>query len=106
MDRRGEVVEGARRARGSDVDSLVRSLRADAELRDRIVHWRTLAAREASTEPLPESLDPRLAQLLRDRGLERLYVHQRQAILLALAGRDVLVTTPTASGKTLCYTVP
>jgi DEAD/DEAH box helicase domain-containing protein len=45
-------------------------------------------------------------QVLRGRGLERLYEHQAHAIEAALDGRDVLVSTPTASGKTLCYTLP
>jgi len=51
-------------------------------------------------------LDARLIDVLRGQGLSRLYSHQAQAIEAALAGRDVLISTPTASGKTLCYTAP
>ena len=40
------------------------------------------------------------------RGVESLYSHQEEAIQAALEGRDVLVATPTASGKTICYTAP
>ena len=46
------------------------------------------------------------AAALGSRGIEQLYTHQAAAIEHALAGRNVVVTTPTASGKTLCYNAP
>jgi len=61
---------------------------------------------EARYAPFNEGLDPRLCDVLRQRGVERLYTHQALAIEHALAGRHVVVTTPTASGKTLCYNAP
>ncbi|MCZ6597205.1 MAG: DEAD/DEAH box helicase, partial [Planctomycetota bacterium] len=84
----------------------MRALRADPELRDRFAIWHTEAPREGRTEPLPQGLDPRLRELLARRGLDRVWAHQARAIEHALAGRDVLLATPTASGKTLAYTVP
>ena len=62
-----------------------------------------IAARYA---PFPDSLDPRLKAVLSARGLDAFYVHQADAIDHVLAGRHVVITTPTASGKTLCYNVP
>ena len=44
--------------------------------------------------------------MLRGRGYERLYTHQRQAYDAVGEGRDTVVVTPTASGKTLCYNLP
>ena len=44
--------------------------------------------------------------MLNRRGIDQLYTHQAAAIGHALAGRNVVVTTPTASGKTLCYNAP
>jgi DEAD/DEAH box helicase domain-containing protein len=97
----------ARRIRGaSGVSSIVASLKANPALSTRIVHWREMEPRDADLRDLPPGLDPRLSSLLRARGLEQLYSHQRLAIDLALAREDVLVTTPTASGKTLCYVAP
>ena len=57
-------------------------------------------------EPFPDSLDPRLLPVLEKRGVHQLYRHQAHAIREVLAGRDVVVVTPTASGKTMCYNLP
>ncbi len=56
---------------------------------------------EPST-PLPAAL----VELLAARGIEQLYSHQVAALELVRAGRDVVVVTGTASGKTLCYNLP
>ncbi len=55
---------------------------------------------------IPAAIDPRLRQALESRGIGRLYVHQAEAFELVHAGRNVVVVTPTASGKTLCYNLP
>src|SRR5919202_319597 len=74
--------------------------------RENIVHWQTVEAVEGEYAPLPAELDPRLAGALRRQGLERLYSHQAAAFASVAAGRNTVVVTPTASGKTLCYTLP
>jgi DEAD/DEAH box helicase domain-containing protein len=56
--------------------------------------------------PFPDSVDTRLQEVLAARGIEQLYSHQAEVLGHAMAGRHVVVTTPTASGKTLCYNVP
>jgi DEAD/DEAH box helicase domain-containing protein len=67
---------------------------------------RRLAAVAARYAPFPDTLDERLRDVLVSRGIGQLYSHQAQAIEHALGGRDVVVITPTASGKTLCYNAP
>ena len=67
---------------------------------------RHLPAVAAQYAPFPDSLDPRLLDVLRARGIEQLYLHQAEAIRCALDGRHVVTVTPTASGKTLCYNAP
>jgi len=63
-------------------------------------------ARPARTRPLPNELSPALSQALAGRGITELYSHQAQALELATSGRDLVVATPTASGKSLCYNLP
>ncbi|MEZ5316067.1 MAG: DEAD/DEAH box helicase [Vicinamibacterales bacterium] len=67
---------------------------------------RKLPAVAAEFAPFPASLDPRLVQAFGARGIAQPYTHQAEAIDHALGGRDVVIVTPTASGKTLCYNVP
>src|SRR3954454_8992876 len=67
---------------------------------------RRLPAVAASHAPFPEQTDERLRRALAARGIEQLYTHQAEAFQHALSGRNVVTTTLTASGKTLCYTAP
>jgi DEAD/DEAH box helicase domain-containing protein len=60
----------------------------------------------AEYAPFPAGLDDRLKGALETRGIRQLYTHQAEAVEHALAGRNVVVITPTASGKTLCYNAP
>lgn len=80
--------------------------RLSAKYGDRVCSAFTLFGREGSFVPLPDDLPEGLARALRARGIEQLYSHQQQAWEAARSGRNVLVATPTASGKTLCYTLP
>ena len=73
----------------------------------RAVAWRhVLPAREAVFSPVPEWLDARLVEALEKRGIEALYSHQREALDALRGGEDVVIVTPTASGKSLCYNLP
>jgi DEAD/DEAH box helicase domain-containing protein len=71
-----------------------------------IAATRRFPARPAITVPFPASLDPRLAEALCARGIEQLYSHQARVWELVDKGQHVVVVTPTASGKTLCYNLP
>ena len=63
-------------------------------------------ATEARYRPLPEGLQPGLVQALNARGVAQLYGHQREAWDRVAEGRHLVIATPTASGKTLCYNLP
>ena len=63
-------------------------------------------ARPAVFAPFPSSLDPRIVEALRTRGVEQLYSHQARAFDTVAKGEHLVVVTPTASGKTLCYNLP
>ena len=71
-----------------------------------ITAFRHYPALPASYADFPPELSPRLTEVLRRRGIERLYSHQLEAFERVQAGENVVVVTPTASGKTLCYNLP
>ena len=71
-----------------------------------VKHHARLPERDAITAPFPPWLDPRIVRGLEDRGITSLYSHQAEAVEAVHAGEDVVVVTPTASGKTLCYALP
>ncbi|NEX21166.1 DEAD/DEAH box helicase [Thiorhodococcus mannitoliphagus] len=80
--------------------------RLAAKYRGRIAATHSAPACSAQWRDFPTDFPPQLAQALHERGMERLYSHQRAAWDLARAGRHLVVATPTASGKTLCYNLP
>ena len=89
-----------------NVDQLADQLRRDPMFMENVVRWEEMPARGAQYAPFPEDLDPRLVPVLERRGIHQLYSHQAHAVREVLAGRDVVVVTPTASGKTMCYNLP
>ena len=63
-------------------------------------------AREGESVEIPAEIAPALRKALESRGVLRLYMHQAEAFELSSKGKNVVVVTPTASGKTLCYNLP
>ncbi len=63
-------------------------------------------ARAARTVPFPGDVAACLRLALASRGVQQLYTHQADAFTHVWEGRNIVVVTPTASGKTLCYNVP
>ncbi|MBQ8159705.1 MAG: DEAD/DEAH box helicase [Clostridia bacterium] len=89
-----------------NVDQLSEALRRDAGFMENVVRWEVLPPRPAAYAPFPEELDPHLIPAFEKRGIHQLYTHQAHAVREVLTGKDVVVVTPTASGKTLCYNLP
>ncbi len=89
-----------------NVDQLADSLRRDPMFMRNVVRWDELPARPAAYEPFPPQIDKRLKKVLEKRGVHQLYRHQAHAVREILNGHDVVVVTPTASGKTMCYNLP
>ncbi|MGA8101064.1 MAG: DEAD/DEAH box helicase, partial [Candidatus Acidiferrales bacterium] len=65
-----------------------------------------IPARAAQFAPTPEWVRPELPAVYRAKGVDELYTHQAAAAERVHAGKNVVVVTPTASGKTLCYNLP
>src|SRR5579863_8362622 len=73
---------------------------ADADSPVRLI--RREPAREGDYAEIPEAVAPAIRQMLEARGIARLYTHQADAFRLCGEAKNVVVVTPTASGKTLC----
>ncbi len=84
--------------------ALLEAGRADGRL-VREVDWGPTHPSGASLVELPQALHPDVLSALRRMGIERLYSHQAQALGAASAG-PTIVTTGTASGKSLCFNLP
>jgi DEAD/DEAH box helicase domain-containing protein len=87
-------------------DAVLDAILADPSLARGVVHHEVIPARDAEWAPFPEWLDPRIREGLASRGIDRLYTHQAAAVEAVHDRKDVIVVTPTASGKTLCYALP
>ena len=73
---------------------------------EEIAYAGTEPAREARTEPLPDDLDPRVTSALVATGVTSLFRHQAETWEAARRGENVVVTTGTASGKSLAFNLP
>jgi len=88
---------------------LVDDLRRDGRLGQQIVHAAYLpaqAARHRELDQLDPPLPEALAQALRRGGVPRLWSHQAEGLAAVGRRQDVLITTPTASGKSLVFQLP
>lgn len=89
-----------------NIEQLAQALKRDSAFMENVTHWKTLPEKQAIYEDFPAELHPDYAEVLRKKGISRLYCHQRQSYDLAQKGENYVVVTPTASGKTLCYNLP
>jgi len=87
-------------------EAVLGRLLEEPSMANAVLHHAVLPAREAVTAPFPAWLDPRIVRGLEGRGIASLYSHQAEAIEALHRGEDIVVVTPTASGKTLCYALP
>ena len=87
------------------IAGLLASLDAQPALHEALRHHEVLPAQSPRLAPLPAAFAS-LAPLLAARGIPALYEHQARALGHVAAGEHVVLATPTASGKTLVYTLP
>ncbi len=89
-----------------NIDQLIEFIHQDNSFMDNITYWKTIEAKEAVYAPFPAWLDPEIIKVLKKRGIDRLYLHQALTMDLVNKDKNVVIVTPTASGKTLCYNLP
>jgi len=88
------------------ISEVLRAFREDTDFMRGVTTWQRIPARSACTARWPKALDPRLISAVQAQGIEQPYTHQASAIEAALAGENVVLSTSTASGKTLAYNLP
>lgn len=76
------------------------------DIKDCIIYEKTIPAHPALYDDFPENLLTELAEYLRKKGIQRLYCHQVEMFEKVTAGKHVVITTSTASGKTLSFLLP
>jgi len=89
-----------------NVDEFLNEVRSAPDYAGQIVHVHETPARPARYAALEGASSPALDNVLARMGARELYSHQAAALRAVRDGKDVLVATGTASGKTLCYAAP
>ena len=89
-----------------DTSAFLQQLVAQPTYRGQIAHVEHIPLRRASYGKLNRSLPDNLQDCLKRRGLSSLYTHQAEAVNNVRQGKNVMVSTSSASGKTMCYNIP
>ncbi|MCK4263300.1 MAG: DEAD/DEAH box helicase [Candidatus Aminicenantes bacterium] len=75
-------------------------------INDSITTIKYIPARQGRYRAYPSDVHPALIEALQEKGFSRLYTHQNLSWQLIKEGKNIVIVTPTASGKTLCYNLP
>ncbi|ADL07583.1 DEAD/DEAH box helicase [Thermosediminibacter oceani] len=89
-----------------NLEQLLEKLKHSDRFKRCVTRWEVIPPKAAEYEPFPDYLDKRLILALNKKGIHSLYSHQAIALDEVTKGNSVVVVTPTASGKTLCYNLP
>ena len=89
-----------------DIDQTLQDWLKDKSFSDNLSYHLLTPAREALFEPFPSSIHLSLQDVLKSKGIESLYSHQTEAIRHIDEGENIVLSTGTSSGKSLCYSIP
>ncbi len=88
------------------VKDFIKEIKNSRDYYGQIVHIQDIPKREAIYGELKKQLKPEIMSALQAQGIENLYSHQVSAISAVREGKNIVIVTSTASGKTLCYNIP
>ncbi len=88
-----------------DTSAFLQYLTAQPNYSGQIVHIEHISPRQPNYAELEEPLLASLEDCLKEHGISSLYTHQAEAVNHTRQGRNVMVATSSASGKTLCYNI-
>lgn len=103
---RGEERMNPLTGKVSSMSECIDWIKNNPEIMNQVTYWHTIPGREGSYRDFPADLHPKLREALQQKGIERLYSHQREAYDEVRKNKNIVTVTPTASGKTLCYNLP
>jgi DEAD/DEAH box helicase domain-containing protein len=90
----------------NNLQALLDFWKRDEQTAPNFFAWKTTPPRPAQTHPFPTDLPAALREALSARGIDQLYSHQLSAWTQSRAGKNIILSTGTASGKTLSYNLP
>src|SRR5260221_13288323 len=88
------------------ISALLDFWKRDSDTAPNLFAWRTLPSRPAQTHPFPTDLPAPVSQTLIAAGIHSLYSHQLEAWIHSHNSENIILSTGTASGKTLAYNLP
>jgi DEAD/DEAH box helicase domain-containing protein len=89
-----------------NLPQLIEYLKSQESFMRNVTHWETLPALPAQYADFPDTVAPKLQAALAQKGIKQLYTHQAAAYRHLQEGKNIVLVTPTASGKTLAYNLP
>ncbi len=88
------------------LELILKRLESDPRFMDSVTHWEKIPAQKGQYQPFPDDINPAIRNALRKKGITELYTHQAESYKAVMEGENIVVVTPTASGKSLCYNLP
>ena len=89
-----------------NLKQLLKKLNNETSFTDNVTYWQKAPARQARYEEFGSYIDDSIIHAYKKRGISKPYIHQKMAMDALNKGKNIVVVTPTASGKTLCYNIP
>ena len=90
----------------TNFDAFIRNIKSSPEINREIPYWDHSPAKFAETRAFPEWLNSDIKGVLSEFNIRSLYSHQNEAIENIHEGKNIILSTGTASGKSLCYQIP
>ena len=89
-----------------ELESFIGHLKKDPSFTSHVTFWGVSPRKKPEFKSIPQDIHPVLRERLNEVGIDKLYSHQEEAYCKIVEGNDVIITTPTASGKSLAYNLP
>lgn len=89
-----------------NLKQLFEKLKDETSFTNNVTYWQITPAIQPRYAKFGNYIDDSIIEAYSNRGIKNLYIHQKMAMDALNEGKNIVVVTPTASGKTLCYNIP